>query len=198
MMLFAQGSLLSDLAAIIGALTSLIAGMLAIGKYFDERRKGLAAEAGKEVAEEREKEAELGKQELEDALNQLQASMDKHPLQLLRVKPLGTLDDRFRVGRYHARPLSGKGSALYCTHATPLVIGERAGEMGHAHLHGEDGRMTLLAALLWIAAGTAAEEAPRLELEAAKLGVPFDHYTASASGPAEVLTGGRCGLDRLC
>jgi pimeloyl-ACP methyl ester carboxylesterase len=40
-----------------------------------------------------------------------------------------------------------------------------------------DGKMTLLSVLLWIAAGAAADEAPGLELEAAKLGVPFDRYT---------------------
>jgi pimeloyl-ACP methyl ester carboxylesterase len=38
-----------------------------------------------------------------------------------------------------------------------------------------------IAAWLWIAAGASAGEAPRLELEAAKLGVPFDRYTTKDS-----------------
>jgi pimeloyl-ACP methyl ester carboxylesterase len=43
--------------------------------------------------------------------------------------------------------------------------------------------MTLLTGLLWLAAGAAAEEAPRLEAAAAKLGIPFDRYTTKdASG----------------
>ena len=41
--------------------------------------------------------------------------------------------------------------------------------------------MTLFTGLLWIAAGAAAAEAPRLELEAGKLGVPFDRYTTRDS-----------------
>lgn len=41
--------------------------------------------------------------------------------------------------------------------------------------------MMLLTSLLWIAAGAVAGESPRLELEAAKLGVPFDRYTTKDS-----------------
>jgi len=37
--------------------------------------------------------------------------------------------------------------------------------------------MMLLPSLLWIAVGVSAEEPPRLEREAARLGVPFDRYT---------------------
>jgi len=41
--------------------------------------------------------------------------------------------------------------------------------------------MTLLTSLLWLAASVAAADAPRLELEASKLGVPFDRYTTQDS-----------------
>jgi len=38
-------------------------------------------------------------------------------------------------------------------------------------------RLTLLPGLLWIAAGAAGGDAPRLELEAARLAIPYHRYT---------------------
>ncbi len=71
---FAQGGFLSDLAALIGAIAGLVAGVFAIWKYLDERRKRLEAEGRRLVAEEGEKEAEVGKHELVVALR----SASKH------------------------------------------------------------------------------------------------------------------------
>jgi hypothetical protein len=54
----AEGSFLTDVAALLTAITGLIAGILAFWKYLDERRKRKEAEDQREEAEERGRELE--------------------------------------------------------------------------------------------------------------------------------------------
>jgi hypothetical protein len=63
--LFGQGSVLTDLAALLTAMTGLIAGILGLWKYWDERGKRMHAEQQYKAAEEREREAEARNEDLE-------------------------------------------------------------------------------------------------------------------------------------